>query len=40
MNPDAYWVTGVLEPIQKETERNAVSEAGSIPAGRPSEVTP
>lgn len=23
MNPDAYWVTGVPEPIQKETERNA-----------------
>jgi hypothetical protein len=26
MNPDGYWVPGVPEPIQKETERNAMEK--------------
>jgi hypothetical protein len=33
--PDGYWVLGVPEPIQEETERNAMTDTGFHPAGRP-----
>ena len=29
MNPDGYWVTGVLEPIEEGDRKDAVREAGS-----------
>ena len=32
MNPDGYWVPGVLEPIQKETQRNA--KESQVPSSR------
>lgn len=32
MNPDGYWVLGVLEPIQKETQRNA--KESQVPSSR------